>query len=179
MSNTSAQWLKLGRISGVHGVRGWVKVESYAQPPENIVRYQPWRLQLLDNVQDVLALDAKVSGKALVVKLEGIDDRDQALALRQHTILIDAQQLPELEQGQYYWHQLEGLQVVSQFEGTTYHLGKVDKLLETGANDVLVVIADDNSIDARERLIPYLPNQVVSQVDLATGIITVDWDPSF
>ncbi len=179
MSETKAHWLKLGRISGVHGVRGWVKIFSYTQPPEQIVAYQPWRLERDGVVKNVVASDFKFSGKALVVTIEGITDRDQALELRHFDILVAADQLPNLAKGEFYWYQLEGLRVVSHYQGKNYQLGKVDHLLETGANDVLVVQGDLDSVDQKERLIPYLVGETILKVDLDGGEIQVDWDPEF
>ena len=87
--------------------------------------------------------------------------------------------LPELDTGEYYWSQLEGLAVYTQFSGARQRLGVVAKIFETGANDVLVVAADADSITQREHLIPYVPDQFVLSVDLAVGEILVDWDPEF
>lgn len=179
MSTQSAHWLTLGHISGVHGVRGWVKVHSYTQPPEKIIEYKPWRLTRAGISQTVEPVDAKYSGKALVVELDGVTDREQALALRQSDICIGADQLPHLSAGEYYWYQLEGLRVTSVYQGKRYPLGTVDHLLETGANDVLVVKGDQDSIDRKERLIPYLVGQTVLNIDLDAGNIQVDWDPEF
>ena len=88
-------------------------------------------------------------------------------------------QLPELAPGEYYWHQLQGLRVISDYEGNHFRLGVVERLLETGANDVLVVRGGSDSIDRRERLIPYVPGQYVKAVDLAAGEMRVEWDPEF
>jgi 16S rRNA processing protein RimM len=180
MSKTAAQWLKLGRISGVHGVKGWVKVHSYTQPVEKIVLYQPWRIELSGQVFELEAVDSKFSGKILLVALAGITDRDQALSLVRHDIWVSAQQLPALGIGEYYWYQLEGLAVVSLYQGGHYKFGRVEKILETGANDVLVVKGDQrNSLDGKERLIPYLIDHTILNVDLDAGEIQVDWDPEF
>ena len=87
--------------------------------------------------------------------------------------------MPELSAGEFYWHQLEGMQVLSEFEGSVYRLGSVSRLLETGANDVLVVKGDEESLDQGERLIPYVPDQFVKSVDLQGRVIRVEWDPEF
>ena len=95
------------------------------------------------------------------------------------TVAIERSQLPDLSDGDYYWDQLIGLSVVSYFSKEPQHLGQVSKMLETGANDVLVVAPTDDSIDDRERLIPYVPDMYVCKVDLASATMDVDWDPEF
>ena len=110
----------------------------------------------------------------------GIDDRDLAAQYTAADIAVERELLPELDDGEYYWSQLEGLVVFSQFDGgERQRLGVISKLMETGANDVLVVVADAQSIDQRERLIPYVPEQFVLSVDLEAGEMLVDWDPEF
>jgi 16S rRNA processing protein RimM len=111
-----------------------------------------------------------------VVRLKGIGDREVARTYSGADITVPTAELPELPEGEFYWHQLEGLTVLT-VDGEC--LGKVDHMIETGSNDVLVVRATDSSIDQRERLIPYLPEQAVTNVSLAEGSITVDWDPEF
>jgi 16S rRNA processing protein RimM len=160
----------LGKISGVFGVKGAVKVFSYTEPKENILHYPIWRLRKNATIKTVNVVKGQPQGKAIVASLEGIVDRDQAAELNGWEILIERTQLPPAEAGEYYWIDLEGLSVVTT-EGVS--LGVVDHLLETGANDVLVVKAE------RERLIPFLRDQTIKSVDLSQGQITVDWDPDF
>ena len=159
----------LGRIVGVYGVKGWVKVFSEAQPREGILNYQPLFIET-DGAWQALPVEAgRLSGKSIILKCQGIDDRDAAQALVGRSLAIDAGQLPELAQGEYYWSQLLGLEVLN-LQGEP--LGRVDHLLETGANDVLVLVGE------RQRLLPYVP-QVIKQVDLAQGRMTVDWGADF
>lgn len=167
--------LLVGRITTPWGLNGWVKVFSYTDPIEQIFSYSPW--QLSKEGQQTLNIEgSKVHGKHLVVRLEGIDDRNEAEALAGAEIWISTAQLPELEEGEYYWHQLEGLTVINA-DGEV--LGDVGHLTETGANDVLVVQPTGDSIDERERLIPYVEDNVVSQVDLESRRILVSWDADF
>ncbi len=165
----SQRLVALGRISGLYGVRGWVKVYSDTRPRENILGYSPW--YLLQNgqwrVHHVLA--GRPQGKTLVAQLEGCDDRDQARLLLGATVAVRRHQLGDDDEG-YLWADLEGLEVVT--TGGS-RLGVVDHLMETGSNDVLVVRGE------RERLIPWLPEQVVREVLLDEGRILVDWDPDF
>lgn len=166
------RWLSVGRIVGASGVTGWVKLISFTAPARNVLDYSPWRIVQADGKeQTVKVLAGKRTGEALAAKLEGVIGRDNALALKGSEIQVLRSQLPDLSGTEYYWADLEGLRVVTE-HGVA--LGTVQGLLETGANDVLVVAAAD-----RERLIPYIRGQVVRSVDLASGVITVDWDPDF
>lgn len=161
----------LGRIAGVYGVRGWVKVFSETKPRENIFNYSPWQINLNGAWQSVEVVEGKPHGKGLIAQLTSYDDREQARQLVGAEIAVDKEQLPAAEEGEYYWADLVGLKVVT-LDGM--ELGRVDHLLETGANDVLVVVESE-----RERLIPFVQGQYIHQVDLQAGVIRVDWDPEF
>ena len=180
MANTpepaGAHRVVLGKIVSVHGVRGAVKVYSHTDPLDNVLDYAEWSLNRGSEQRTVSVLGGRVQGRVLVVNLNGIDDRNKAEELVDFEISIASDALPELEDGDFYWHQLEGLQVVNQ-EGQL--LGKVDHLLETGSNDVMVVKPCAGSVDQRERLLPYLPGQFVIKVDLETQVMQVDWDAEF
>ncbi len=163
--------LNVGQVSGVFGVKGWVKVYSFTDPRENILQYSPWILQKNSQIQEVKLLGGRRQGSLVVAELQGINDRDLAAELMGADILIRKQQLPKASDGEYYWADLIGLEVRNQ-EGCK--LGKVDHLLETGANDVLVVVDGDV-----ERLIPFLQQSTILKIDLDDGLIIVDWDPDF
>lgn len=160
----------LGRIAGVYGVRGWLKVFSETKPKENIFSYRPWLVRVDGEWQRLEVLDGRPHGKGLVAQLAGYDDRESARRLVGAPVAVQRQQLPPAAEGEYYWADLVGLRVVTP-DGV--ELGRVDHLLETGANDVLVVN------NGRERLIPFVQGQYVQQVDLDAGLIRVDWDPEF
>ncbi len=164
------QFIVMGRISGLFGVRGWVKVYSYSEPREGILNYSPWFLRQNDSWQAIEMLSGHRQGKGVVAHLQGCDDRDQATALMGCEIAVQRDQLPELAKDEYYWSDLQGLRVVN-LEGV--ELGKISHLFETGANDVVVVKGD------RERLIPYTWGEAVRNVDLDAGLMIVDWDPDF
>jgi 16S rRNA processing protein RimM len=151
-------------------VKGWVRIFSYTDPRDNIVHYQPWYLRCEGTWQARRVAEGKRHGKGVIVRLEGCEDRDQAASLMDCEIGVRRDQLPPTESGEYYWNDLLGLDVVTV---QNEPLGKVDHLLETGANDVLVVQGD------RERLIPFVPGKVVMRVDLEAGVIQVDWDKEF
>ncbi len=162
--------LILGRINGIYGVHGWVKVYSHTVPIENIFRYQPWFLRGKDGVwREVKVLDHRphMGGKALVAKLEGVRDREQARALMGCDIGIDRDQLPDSDDG-YYWVDLIGCEVIDQHGDS---LGKVVGMIETGGHDVMRVRGE-----AGQHLIPLVEGHFVSRVDLAARRIHVDWD---
>lgn len=179
MSVESSNLVNVGRITAVYGVKGWVKVHSYTEPQENLFEYHPWFLKTKHGVKKIETDEARPHGDAFVAHIVGVDDRDLALQYTAADIAIERDLLPELDDGEYYWSQLEGLVVFTQFEDKRQRLGVVSKIMETGANDVLVVAADAESIDQRERLIPYVPGQFVLAVDLNSGEMLVDWDPEF
>lgn len=160
----------VGKISGLYGVRGWVKVFSHTQPREQIADYNPWLVQTADGWRHYEVEQGRSQGRGVVVKLVDVDDRDQAAALVGCEIAVERTQFARTGPGEYYWSDLEGLKVVT-CEGV--ELGHVEHLFETGANDVLVVGGD------RERLIPFVQGQVIRNIDLAAGRIEVDWDPEF
>lgn len=166
----------LGKITSVYGVKGWVKVYSFTAPIENILKYKTWTLLLAGKKRTVSIAAGKVHGKTIVAQVEGCIDRDAAQQYCGSEISVALSELPDLQDGEFYWHQLEGLDVFTQGGQL---LGKVEHLMETGSNDVVVVKACASSIDKRERLIPYLPEQVVLSVDLELGKMIVDWDPEF
>lgn len=168
--------VKLGRITTVYGVKGWVKVFSNTEPVDNIFTYQPWQIFLNGQCQDVKVKQGKHHGKGLIAQLEGCYDRDQAKLYAGAEIAVDQSKLPDLEEGEYYWSQLTGMNVETE---AGVKLGKVDHLIATGANDVLVVKGGPESIDSEERLIPWLPDQVITKIDLSGGVIRVNWDPDF
>ena len=163
--------LLLGKIVGLFGVDGWVKVESYTEPRTQIFKYRPWWLKRPDGEAEIDGAQGRAQGKGLVASLPGISNRDAAAELIGAEIWVRRSALPKAKRGEYYWVDLEGADVVTT-EGVV--LGKVSHLFATGANDVMVVRDGD-----RERMIPFVLNKFVHEVDLNAGRITVDWDPDF
>ena len=166
----SEQHISVGKISGVFGIKGWVKVFSFTDPRENILTYSPWLLKKGDQTKTVNVVEGQLQGKTIVAQLADIEDRDQAASLMGWDIFITQDQLPKAAKGEYYWSDLIGLQVET-IDGV--QLGVVDSLLETGANDVIIVQGE------RERVIPFLQGRTIIKVDLEAGNIIVDWDPDF
>lgn len=167
---TDRQHILVGKISGVFGLKGWVKIFSYTEPRENILSYSAWRLRKNGQIKSLKVKDGQRQGKNVVAHLEAVDDRDVAESLIGWEIYIERDQLPTLAKDEYYWTDLVGLKVITK---SGVKLGVIDHLFETGANDVLVVSGD------RERLIPFLMEQTVLAVDLDGKCLTVDWDPDF
>ena len=170
MSAEPEGMLVLGRISGLYGVQGWVKIYSFTDPRENILHYGRWRLLRNGQWQTAKVVEGKRHGKGVIARLDLFDDRERAREYIGAEIAVPRDALPPLPFGEYYWADLEGLRVET-VEGVD--LGVVDHLMETGANDVLVVEGE------RTRLVPFVQGSVVTSVDLDSGVIRVDWDPEF
>lgn len=161
--------VRIGRVSGLFGVKGWVKIHSYTEPRENVVGFREWILEH-DGTEHRMEVEAgRPAGKHVIAKLRGIEDRDEARRLIGAEISVERSALPPCEPGEYYWVDLEGLEVRN-LRGEV--LGEVDHMMATGANDVLVVTGGG------DRLIPWVPG-VVHEVDIDGGFIVVDWDESF
>ena len=167
--------LVVGKITGCYGIKGWVKIHSYTEPPENFLGFGQWMLQRRGAVEPIEFDTGRRQGRGLVAHIAGVDDRTLAESYKGLEVAVAGDSLPQLEEGEYYWSQLQGLQVWCQEGDKRELLGTVDYLIETGANDVLVIKACDDSLDDRERLIPYLPGDVVTGVDLEQGTIEVNW----
>jgi len=156
----------VGHVSAVFGVKGWIKVYSDTEPRENILHYDPWYVRRDHDWFAARVEAGQRHGKAVIAKLAGVADRDEAVPLVGHEIAIDRGQLAPLEEDEYYWVDLIGLQVVN-LEGQG--LGSVERMIATGANDVMIVRGD------RERLIPFVRGAVVQEVDRDAKRIVVDW----
>ena len=149
---------------------------SYTDPASNILNYPIWLLNINHQWKEFNVKDSKIHTKGLGVALEGILDRDAALALSQVEIAVPTSELPELSEDEHYWFQLQGLKVVNT-EGEW--LGQVRDLLDSGGgNQVMEIESCAGSIDDQERLIPYAET-IVLDVDLDKGEILVDWQADF
>lgn len=171
MNAVDDRLILIGRIVGLHGVAGDVKIESFTEPRMQIFRYQPWMLVSASGNREIKGCRGREQGKGIVASIAEINDRDQAAGLVGSEIKVLRSALPAPKPGEYYWADLEGLEVEN-VEGIA--LGRISHLLATGANDVMVVKDGD-----RERLVPFVVGQYVKQVDFGAGRITVDWDPDF
>lgn len=176
MAQKKSNLVDVGRIATSFGVKGWVKIHSNTEPADNIFNYTPWLLKTKHGVKEIELSAWRPHGKGFVAQLKGVDDRDQADLLHQVAIAVDRSVLPDLDDDEYYWHQLEGLQVYTMQD---HYLGEVSKMMATGANDVFVVKPTANSLDDQERLIPYVPDHYAVEIDLDAGSLRVEWDPDY
>jgi len=160
----------MGRITGVFGIRGWVRVFSHTLPRSNILDYPRWLLGREGTWEEHKLSEGRIHGKAILAKLEGCADRDQAAGLQGCDIGVPRAELPELPPDEFYWTDLRGLRVRN---SDGIELGRIQSLVATGANDVMVVQGE------RERLIPFLWSSVVREVNLEAGFVIVDWDRDF
>lgn len=172
---TADDLIVIGKIFSVHGVRGEVKVYSFTDPIGNLLDYKTLTLRRDGVVRQAELVSGRLQGKFLVAKLKGLDDREEARLLAGSEICVPRNLFPDLTDGEYYWYQLEGLKVIDHLGQL---LGKIDHLLETGSNDVMVVKPCAGSLDDRERLLPYT-EQCVLAIDLEAGEMKVDWDADF
>ena len=170
--------LIVGKVSGVYGVNGWIKVFSETDPREGIAGYNPWYLTKdprdPDGWREYPLEECRSHARTIIAKLAGVDDRDAAMLLIGAHISIMPGQLQSLGKDEYYWRDLIGLRVINS-EGV--ELGRVRHLLETGANDVLVISPDEPG--GKEHLLPWTPGEAILEVDLERGEMRVDWDANF
>lgn len=161
----------LGKIGSPFGVRGWLHIHSFTEPPENILHYSPWLLLFPNHKQKtVTLLHNQHHLQKIQVQLEGCEDRTLASTYTGAEIAVPREQLPKLPAGEYYWSDLIGLTVITQ-QGQT--LGTITEFFSTGSNDVFVVTGK------KRHLLPYLLDQVVLEINLEKKIMLVDWDPDF
>jgi 16S rRNA processing protein RimM len=157
----------VGKVAGFFGVKGWIKVFSFTDPRQAILDYGPWWLKQSGEWQQAVIAEGQRHGKSVIVRLDGVTDRDEAARWLGCEIAVASETLPAPSDGSYYWRDLEGLEVLHR-DGRS--LGKVKYVMETGAHDVLVTNGD------KERLIPFVMDEVVLGVDVAGGVIDVDWE---
>jgi 16S rRNA processing protein RimM len=173
----TAHRVTLGRVAGVYGVRGWIRVHSQTRPADNIFRYKRWWITGgARTAYEATVIECRLQGSGLVAQISGADgqpisDRNLAAALVGADIEVARSDMPPLPQGQYYWIDLIGLQVEN-LSGTP--LGVVKDMTSNGAQDVLVI--EDGAI---QRLIPYVSGPVIKQVDMAARRIVCDWLPEY
>jgi 16S rRNA processing protein RimM len=162
-----SQRVIVGKVSGIYGVSGWVKILSYTRPRQNIFSYTHWLMGIEGNWETRILSQGKEHGKGLIAKLEGIEERDLAWTKIGQEIAVYRNQLPVIPEGEYYWCDLIQMEVVN-LGGKI--LGKVVEILETGANDVLVVKGEDR------HLIPLIFDQYIIKIDQINASILVDWE---
>jgi 16S rRNA processing protein RimM len=172
--------LHAGTITGAHGIKGWVKLHALTESLDSFLSFDHWYRRsdaAGDHYDEIRFLAGRPQGKGLIAQIEGVTTRTKAEGLRGVDVFVRADELPPLEDGEYYWHELTGMQVWTTHGGKSLLLGRVDHLIDTGANDVLVLAPCEGSIDERSRLLPYTVGQVVLKVDAGQQRIDVDWHP--
>ncbi|MBN9230678.1 MAG: 16S rRNA processing protein RimM [Legionella sp. 40-6] len=163
-------WIVVGRFGRPHGVKGFVTVHSFTEPRDNILQYEDWYIFLNNQWQSIKLSDIELLNKSIIAKVQGFPEREMVAQLTNIDIGIPQEKLENLQAGEYYWHQLIGLDVVN-LSGEK--LGQVAELIATGSNDVLVVTGK------KRCLIPYLPERYVLEINLEQQKIVVDWDADF
>ncbi len=155
----------MGRVAAPYAIKGWIKLQTFTEDLDGLLDYPVWRLGKNGNWREYRLLDGKVHGQFLLASLDGVDDRDASEALQGMEVAVLREEMPEADEGEYYWDELVGLEVLN-IQGES--LGRVVGLLETGAHDVLQVQGE------RLRLIPFV-EAYIDCVDVAAGKIVVDW----
>lgn len=156
----------MGRVVAPYAIKGWIKLQTFTEYLDSLLDYPVWRIGKDGDWRDYRVLDGKVHGQYLMASLEEVGDRSAAEALMGLDVAVLREEMPEAEEDEYYWDDLIGLDVVN-LAGEA--LGRVEGLLETGANDVLQVRDGET-----ERLLPFV-DAVVKEVDLEAGRLLVDW----
>lgn len=170
MSNNNPQWVAMGYIKGVFGIKGWVKAAVSTEYTDSLLDYPQWRLSKDNHSQMLNVAEGKVAGDELHIKFEGIDERDSAFALRGYTIEIDRADFADTEADEYYWTDLIGLSVYNRQQQC---LGLIKKLMQTGAHDVLVIEGEYG-----QKLIPFV-GHYIDEVRLNEGRVCVDWGTDY
>ena len=162
--------LIIGQVGGLYGIKGWLKISSFTRPCENIFSYSPWLLLMNDTWHEISFDEFQKRGERFLVKFLGIDNPDDANQYVNSNIAITEKQLPRLKEGEYYWRDLIALNVINQ-DGIL--LGRISEIIETGANDVFVIINEDK--ERQKILIPSVMGVYIRKIDLTTQTMNVDW----
>lgn len=175
--NADLKPVVLGKIGSSYGVKGWMKITAYTDTVEGIFDYSPWLINEQGNWREVKVTQWRFHGKAIVAQLEGVDDMNEAQRLTNCEIAINSAQMTVLPESEFYWRDLLGCEVINT---KGYNMGKVDQVVETGSNDVLLVKANaKDAFGKGERMIPFVTEQFIKTVDTSAKQIVVDWDPDF
>ncbi len=167
---TNSDWVVVGRFGRPHGIKGLITIISFTEPRDNILRYSEWYANIHQQWQPLKLLHLEMNNKFILAEVDGYIEREEVARLTNVDIAIKREQLPELQQGEYYWHQLVGMQVVTPI-GVVF--GTVTEIIPTGSNDVLVVVGE------KRHLIPYLMGRCILEINDSQRVITADWDVDF
>ncbi|MDI9818762.1 MULTISPECIES: ribosome maturation factor RimM [unclassified Legionella] len=166
----ATDWIVVGRFGRPHGIKGFITIHSFTEPRDNILKYSDWHVCIAKQWQPLNLLHVEINEKAILAQVKGYHGREEVAALTNVEIAISRKQLPSLKPGEYYWHELIGMQVIDQQDTP---LGTVVDIMPTGSNDVLVIKGD------KRHLIPYLPDQFITDINPVQGVIRVNWDTDF
>ena len=158
----------LGKITGAHGIKGWLKIQSFSSPPENILNYPQWIINNQGKNDFYTLEQGRKQKNKIVVKLEKINDRNTAESLINSKIQILRSDLPKLSNENYYWSDLVGLSVLNSEDKV---IGKIESLIETGANDVMVI----NTTKDKRALVPFVMHEIIKEVNVELNFIKIDW----
>jgi len=164
------KYIIIGKLGKIHGLNGWLNLYPETKPADKILDYKPLYCMLLSEWQKINVDEIKPHGNHFLLHIQGIDNPEDAKKYVGKEIAILRDQLAKLRQGEYYWTDLEGVTVINQ---NNIELGTIDHLMETGSNDVMVVVGK------KRYLIPYIRKQVIIDIDLDTKIMHVNWDEDF
>lgn len=170
MINNTENWVVIGKFGRPQGLQGLVRIFSFTNPTDNLFGYDKWHAKINGVIQEIKPLNVTKNNKVDLVKIAGYESREQAALLTNVEIFIKQSQLPVLASDEFYWHELIGMSVEN---NQKVYLGKVKEMLDTGANDVIVVEGD------KRHLIPYIFDDFILHIDRQSMLITVDWDPNF
>lgn len=163
-------YVVVGQLGKTHGVHGWLKVYSFTDPVDNLLNYSPWCIKQGAEWQELPITDVRINGDSILTHIEGYDAPETARIFTGTEIGVLRSQLPTLPAGEFFWCDLVGMHVITT---TGITLGTVERLFQTGANDVLVVQG------SREYLIPFIKGHFVTDIQANSRQIIVDWDPEF
>jgi len=168
---------QVGYVSGAYGIAGAIRVTPFSTDADALLSVKTWWLDKSAGKsapQSVTVRTAKMHGGDVVATLVGMSDRNLAEALKGAAVHVSRSAFPELEEDEYYWSDLIGLDAVN-LQGEA--LGKVTDMMSNGAQSILRIepVPDPASTEgAAERLVPYV-DQYVKTVDLEAKTITLDW----
>jgi 16S rRNA processing protein RimM len=156
----------MGRVLGAYGVKGWIRIHPHTEAPDGLARFKEWWIQSRSGWKTVRVAEWARHGAQLVARLEGCESREQAAELRGSDVGVMREAFPAPAEGEVYQADVLGLRVVNR-QGE--ELGRVEELMDNGAHVVLRVRHAEG-----ERLLPYVAG-VIDRVDVAAGVVTVDW----
>ncbi|OGT06247.1 MAG: 16S rRNA processing protein RimM [Gammaproteobacteria bacterium GWF2_41_13] len=164
-------YITIGKLCSPHGLQGWIKIASHTSPLTNIVDYKPWLIKTANGWHPLDVDDIHIDDAShILAHIKNVNDPESAKLYTNKTIGVSRSALPSLTNHEFYWADLIGMTVINE---SSELLGTVDHLMETGSNDVLVVVGK------KRHLIPFIRNRVISHIDAEKKIITVNWDTEF